>query len=189
LTSLFHALVGWGFGFYLLVNLLDVARGYLPGFEISGMAGNVYRLLADVLSVGVLAGMIFFLVRRFVFRPDNLSTRESTLLHPKARAGIRRDSAFVGGFILLHVGSRFLGESFVVAAQDHANGWQPAACPACLYMRRLQVHLPRELRGVNGFCQGVRLSPEGGLRGPSRSIPREASPPKVPGGGRGRSAA
>jgi ferredoxin len=127
LTSLFHALVGWGFGFYLLVNLLDVARGYLPGFETSGMAGNVYRLLADVLSVGVLAGMIFFLVRRFVFRPDNLSTRESTLLHPKARSGIWRDSAIVGGFILLHVGSRFLGESFVVTAQGHADGWQPAA--------------------------------------------------------------
>ena len=127
LTSLFHALVGWGFGFYLLVNLLDVARGYLPGFEIPGMAGNVYHLLADVLSVGVLVGMTFFLVRRFVFRPGNLSTRESTLLHPKARAGIRRDSAIVGGFVLLHVGSRFLGESFAVAAQGHADGWQPAA--------------------------------------------------------------
>jgi len=130
LTSLFHALVGWGFGFYLLVNLLDVARGYLPGFEIPGMAGNVYHLLADVLSVGVLVGMTFFLVRRFVFRPGNLSTRESTLLHPKARAGIRRDSAIVGGFVLLHVGSRFLGESFAVAAQGHADGWQPAASAA-----------------------------------------------------------
>jgi len=127
LTSLFHALVGWGFGFYLLVNLLDVLRGYLPGFEIPSTGGNIYRLLADVLSVGVLIGMTFFLVRRFVFRPANLSTREATLLHPKARAGIRRDSAIVGGFILLHVGSRFLGESFLVAAQGHADGWQPAA--------------------------------------------------------------
>jgi len=127
LTSLFHALVGWGFGFYLLVNLFDVLRGYLPGFEIPSTGGNIYRLLADVLSVGVLIGMTFFLVRRFVFRPANLSTREATLLHPKARAGIRRDSAIVGGFILLHVGSRFLGESFLVAAQGHADGWQPAA--------------------------------------------------------------
>jgi len=130
LTSLFHALVGWGFGFYLLVNLLDVLRGYLPGFEIPSTGGNIYRLLADVLSVGVLIGMTFFLVRRFVFRPANLSTREATLLHPKARAGIRRDSAIVGGFILLHVGSRFLGESFLVAAQGHADGWQPAASAA-----------------------------------------------------------
>ena len=127
LTSLFHALVGWGFGFYLLVNLLDVMHAYLPGFEIPGIVGNIYRLLADILSVGVLIGMTFFLVRRFVFRPANLSTRESTLLHPKARAGIRRDSAIVGGFILLHVGSRFVGESLTVAAAGKTDGWQPFA--------------------------------------------------------------
>jgi len=127
LTSLFHALVGWGFGFYLLVNLLDVMHAYLPSFEAPGIAGNIYRLLADILSVGVLIGMTFFLVRRFVFRPANLSTRESTLLHPKARAGIRRDSVIVGGFILLHVGSRFVGESFTVAAAGKADGWQPFA--------------------------------------------------------------
>lgn len=127
LPSLFHTLVGWGFGFYLLVNLFDVMHGYLPGFEIPGMVGNLYHLLADVLSVGVLVGMTFFLVRRFVFRPANLSTRESTLLNPKARAGIQRDSATVGGFILLHVGSRFLGESLALAARGKADGWQPFA--------------------------------------------------------------
>ncbi|MDO9348857.1 MAG: hypothetical protein Q7T47_06190, partial [Anaerolineales bacterium] len=51
LPSLFHAFVGWGFGFYLLVNLVDVLRGYIPGFEIPGLIGNIYRLLADLLSV------------------------------------------------------------------------------------------------------------------------------------------
>ncbi|MDO9130174.1 MAG: (Fe-S)-binding protein [Anaerolineales bacterium] len=127
LPSLFHAFVGWGFGFYLLVNLVDVLRGYIPGFEIPGLIGNIYRLLADLLSVAVLSGMIFFLVRRFVFRPANLSARQSTLLHPKARSGIRRDSAIVGTFILLHVGARFLGESFALAAGGNADGWQPFA--------------------------------------------------------------
>ena len=130
LLSLFHAFVGWGFGFYLLVNLVDVLRGYIPGFEIPGGIGNIYRLLADVLSAGVLAGMIFFLVRRFVFRPVNLSARQSTLLHPKARSGIRCDSAIVGTFILLHVGARFLGESFALAERSHADGWQPFASTA-----------------------------------------------------------
>jgi Fe-S oxidoreductase len=129
-VSLFHALVGWGFGFYLLVNVLDVARGYLPGFEIPGPAGNVYRLLADALSVGVLAGTTFFLVRRFLFRPAHLAARETTLLHPKARAGIRRDSAIVGAFILLHVGARFLGEAFAVAAAGEGDRWQPVASAA-----------------------------------------------------------
>ncbi len=127
LPSLFHAFVGWGFGFYLLVNLVDVLRGYIPGFKIPAVLGNIYRLLADLLSVAVLAGMVFFLVRRFVFRPANLTARQSTLLHPKARSGIRRDSAIVGTFILLHVGARFLGESFALAAGGHADRWQPAA--------------------------------------------------------------
>ncbi len=124
--SLFHAFVGWGFGFYLLVNLFDVVHAY-TGFVIPGMLGDIYRLLADLLTAGVLVGMVYFLIRRFVIGPSNLSARETTLLHPKARTGIRRDSAIVGGFILLHVGSRFVGETFAVAAAGHADGWQPFA--------------------------------------------------------------
>jgi len=127
LTSIFHAMVGWGFGFYLLVNVIDVLRGYIPGFAIPGMVGNIYRLLADVLSVGVLVGMIYFLLRRFIFRSKLLTTRESTLLNPKARTGIRRDSAIVGIFILLHVGSRFAGETFTIASEGHGDAWQPFA--------------------------------------------------------------
>ncbi|HCC78817.1 MAG: [Fe-S]-binding protein [Chloroflexi bacterium GWB2_49_20] len=127
LTSIFHALVGWGFGFYLLVNVVDVLRGYIPGFEIPGMAGNIYRLLADVLTVSVLLGMLYFLIRRFVFNPALLTARDTTLLNPQARTGIRRDSAIVGIFILLHVGSRFAGESFSIASQAQADAWQPFA--------------------------------------------------------------
>ena len=81
--SLFHALVGWGFGFYILVNLLDVFKGYLPGFAIPGLVGDVYRLLADLFSVAVLVGMVFFIFRRFVFRPANLSTRQNDSAQPE----------------------------------------------------------------------------------------------------------
>jgi Fe-S oxidoreductase len=125
--SLFHALVAWGFGFYILVNLFDVVKGFLPGFFIPGIVGDVYRLLADVLSVAVLVGMVFFVFRRFVFRPANLSTRQTTLLSPKARFGIKRDSAIVATFILLHVGSRFVGESLAIAAVGKTDSWQPFA--------------------------------------------------------------
>ncbi len=81
--SLFHALVGWGFGFYILVNLVEVVNGFLPGFAIPGLLGDVYRLLADLSSVAVLVGVVFFVIRRFVFRPANLSTRQTTLLIPE----------------------------------------------------------------------------------------------------------
>ena len=126
LPSLFHALVGWGFIYYLLVNLFDVLAGFIPGFHLSGMPGNFYRLGADVLSAAVLIGMSVLLVRRFVLQPANLSAREDILLHPKARAGIRRDSFIVGIFILVHVGARFTGESFKVASAG-GDAWQPFA--------------------------------------------------------------
>ena len=123
--SVFHALVGWGFLYYLFVNVFDVIHAYVPGFVIPGLAGEIYLFLADISSVAVLLGMVFFVMRRFIFKPANLSTRDSTLLLPKARAGIRRDSAIVAGFIVIHVGTRFLGESLALAARQHADAWQP----------------------------------------------------------------
>ncbi len=125
-TSLLHGLVGWGFIYYLLVNLGDVMEGFVPKFVFLGerLPGNLYRLGADVLSVGVLLGMVGLLIRRYLIRPPALQIRETTLLHPKARAGIRRDSAIVGAFILVHVGSRFLGQTFQLAAAG-ADPWSP----------------------------------------------------------------
>jgi len=127
-TSLFHAFVGWGFIYYLLVNVGDVLGAFLPGFHFFGQGtlGNLYRLGGDLLSVAILAGMAALMVRRFALRPQALRVRDTTLLNPKARAGIARDSAIVGAFILLHVGARFLGESFHLGAAG-ADAWQPAA--------------------------------------------------------------
>src|SRR3989337_1990221 len=64
-TSVFHALVGWGLTFYLLVDLVDVTEAFLGGEPV----GNLFRLAADVLSVGVLVGMAYLIVRRFLVRP------------------------------------------------------------------------------------------------------------------------
>jgi ferredoxin len=127
-TSVFHAFVGWGFTFYLLVNLVDVVEAYLPGYVfLDGVTlGDLFRLAADVLSVGVLVGMAYLIVRRFVVRPASLSVRDTTLLHPKARRGIRRDSAIVAGFIVLHVGARFVGRSFLLALEG-GDPWEPFA--------------------------------------------------------------
>ena len=128
LVSFFHALVVWGFMFYLLVNIGDVLEGYLAGFHFfgTGLLGNLYRLAADVLSVGVLVGMVALMLRRFIRKDPALETRAATLLHPKAKAGMRRDSLIVGLFILFHVGSRFVGESFQIA-REGADAWQPFA--------------------------------------------------------------
>ena len=128
LPSLFHAMIGWGFAFFLLVNIGDILQAYLPNYEFlgGGITGNLFRLFGDFLSISVLVGMTFMLVRRFILKPHELGTRDSTQLNPKARFGINRDSAIVGSFILFHVGSRFMGESFKIALLGH-DAWQPFA--------------------------------------------------------------
>jgi Fe-S oxidoreductase len=138
--SLFHGFVVWGFVFYLLVNFGDVLNGFFEGyrFPTSGavpLLDGVYNLAADVLSVAALLGMAALLIRRFVLGSKDFRFLESTLVHPRAKAGIRRDSAIVGAFILTHVGSRFLGESFHLAIpgdvefirRPDKDAWQPFA--------------------------------------------------------------
>jgi Fe-S oxidoreductase len=128
LPSLAHAFIAWGFTYYLLVDLGDVLQGFFTGYVFlgEGSVGNVYRLGADVLSVGVLIGMAAMLVRRLVVGRSVWSYREGATLHPKADFGIKRDSFIVGVFILFHVGSRFVGESFHLA-ESGPDVWQPFA--------------------------------------------------------------
>ncbi|MCB0007495.1 MAG: (Fe-S)-binding protein, partial [Anaerolineales bacterium] len=129
-TSIFHYMVAYAFIFFLLVNVIDVLEGYIPTegetHLIPGVIGNIYRLLADVLSVLGIIGVIYFLLRRFVKRDPALRARENVLLHPKARqGGISRDSLIVGLFIVFHLGARYVGASFLVA--QHPDPWQPLA--------------------------------------------------------------
>ncbi len=120
-TSLFHIGVVWGFTYYFLVNGLDTFRGFIPDFpkwlENFGIIYSIYRLLGDVLSIAVLVGVVYFLLRRFVLpNKVELTYHDNVLLHPKVKAGaIKTDSLVVGLFILLHVGARFLGETVFVA--------------------------------------------------------------------------
>jgi len=125
--SVFHALIGWGFISFLLVNLSDLIYGY-TGYRLlnsTGLFGDAYRLLADVANVAILVGILALAARRFILRPAALSSRATTLLHPAARSGIPRDSAIVAGFIFIHNSARLLGESFQVALNGGSDRWQP----------------------------------------------------------------
>jgi Fe-S oxidoreductase len=128
--SLLHVLIGWGFLYFVLVNLADLLNGYIPGFrfaENAGLVGDVYRLLADIFGAGVVVGIVGMEIRRFILNPPVLSTRASTLLDPRARKGIRRDSAIVAAFIFIHVSARLIGESMYLAQNGIVDGWQPVA--------------------------------------------------------------
>jgi Fe-S oxidoreductase len=127
-ASIFHLAVAWGFLFYQIVNLGDLMAGFIASFHFlgTGLISNIYGLFADLLSIALIVSISYFLIRRFVFNPENLVARETTLMHPKARAGIRKDSLIVGLLVLVHVGARFLGESFLLA-QEGVDAWQPFA--------------------------------------------------------------
>ena len=125
--SIFHAMIAWGFLIFLVVNLSDLTYGF-TGFNLleqTGLFGEVYRWMADIANVAILASMIAMVIRRFILRPAALSTRRTTLLNPSARLGIGRDSAIVAAFIIVHNASRYLGESFYLALHGVRDSWQP----------------------------------------------------------------
>jgi Fe-S oxidoreductase len=128
IASLFHSLVAWGFIFYLLVNVVDAAIAWFA--DLKGLfynpIGYAYLLLADLLTMGVLVGMVALLIRRFTKGRSIFGFNKNVVLHPKASFGIKRDSIIVGAFILFHVGSRYLG-STVAMALEGGNPWQPFA--------------------------------------------------------------
>ncbi len=127
LVSLLHAFIGWGLLVYLLINLTDVIYAY-TGFRLLhnlGRFGDVYRLIADFFGVAIMVGMASLAFRRYVLRPPNLSTRQSTLLDPKARMGILRDSALVTTTFFTHNLMRMLGESYYLAQRGEVDPWQP----------------------------------------------------------------
>src|SRR5690554_4229348 len=129
-ASTFHSFIFYGFVLYLLVNIFDAMVGLLPRSWLEamdfGVVGSIYRLGADILTVLILVGVVYFLVRRFLVKPETMDWGKRTPMHEDVREGsVRRDSLIVGSFILLHVGSRLLAESFLLAGTGHADAWQP----------------------------------------------------------------
>jgi hypothetical protein len=54
------------FIYYLLVNLGDTLEGFIPDYFLgTGTVGGLYRFIADLLSVGVLIGMLVMFRRLF----------------------------------------------------------------------------------------------------------------------------
>lgn len=139
ILSTFHAFIFFGFSYYFLVNVNDVLEGFLPGYstaEVSSGVFGILNLLGDVLSIGVIVGVVVFLIRRFVARDKRLDYNAGVLLFAPVKAGgVKRDSLIVGGFILFHVGSRFTGQALRLAEMEVFNPMQPFASAASLALR------------------------------------------------------
>jgi len=127
-ATIIHTGVAWGFILYMLVNLIDILYGMIGGFHFlpDSIVGNIYRLFVDIFSVVVLAGVVYFLFRRFIQKDPALHINETVLLSEKARKGVFTDSALVAFFIFFHVGFRLIGASFELALTE-GDLFQPAA--------------------------------------------------------------
>ena len=135
-SSLFHLGIVLGFTFYFLINAVDLLIGMVDGFEdsLKNLDGfglvvyDGYRLLGDLLSIAVLVGVVYFILRRLVLpNREELTYHDGVLLHPKVQAGGQlNDSMIVAVFILIHVGARFVGEA-VIVAQTGADPFMPFA--------------------------------------------------------------
>ncbi len=111
-----HALVAWGFTLYLIVNVVDVLYGFIPGFHFfpNHLIGKTYRIFVDAFTVLVLIGVVYFLIRRFILNDNRLIINKPVMLSEEARVGMRNDSLLVGLFIFLHVVAPFLIASSTV---------------------------------------------------------------------------
>jgi len=106
-VSFFHALIFYGFVYYALVNLIDIVEALL-GYRGQGTFWGIYGLIADILTAGVLIGILALIARRRWIRPRDFNFAANVPVQPEVRPGIARDSAIVATFILFHVGCRLL---------------------------------------------------------------------------------
>ena len=114
--SLLHALVFYGFVYYFLVNVVDVFEGFFA-LSARGGAWNPFNLVADLLTAGVLVGIVGLSIRRFLAQPQDFAFASNVPIHEQARAGILRDSAIVASFIFFHVGCRLLFKATQIAQE------------------------------------------------------------------------
>jgi Fe-S oxidoreductase len=126
LVSFLHALVFYGFVYYLLVNLSDVREGLFP-VRAQGGLWNPINLAADLLTAGILVGIVGLMIRRYALRPAEFRFAPKVPRHEKAEAGIPLDSGIVGAFIIFHVGCRLFSKATQLARHGSADPFQPVA--------------------------------------------------------------
>jgi len=73
-VGFFHSMIFWGFLVFLLVTLNHVVEGFFADFTLlgQGLFRTVVLFGANVFVVMILAATVFFIVRRYVFRPSTL---------------------------------------------------------------------------------------------------------------------
>jgi len=111
-TGFMHAFIFYGALTFDTMTVNHTIEGFVPGYYLFGGTplALVFSLLVDVFAVLVLAGVLFFAVRRFLVRP-------------KAYATSLRDSAAIYSFIILVTLSYLYFEMSAVAWHTEEARW------------------------------------------------------------------
>ena len=131
-VGLFHILIVWGFFVFAVNTINHFAGAFLTGFHLFGDTAfaHAYNVIADVFSLLILAGVIGLAVRRYLFRPPNLTPRsiESAIVF-----------LFIGGAMVAYLLAH--GAALAVRGAEYA-----AAYPVSGALARLFAHAPETAR-------------------------------------------
>ncbi len=111
-TGLAHALIFYGALTFDTMTVNHLIEGYVDGFYLFGSTwfGKLFSASVEVFSLMVLAGLLFFIFKRFVLKPTAYNTGS-------------RDSALIYLFIFLAVSTYLLFKMMVVVQHPTEGNW------------------------------------------------------------------
>ncbi len=111
-TGAAHVLIFYGALAFDTMTVNHILEGYVDGFYLFGQSwpGRLFSASVDLFSLTVLAGVLFFAVKRFLLRPRAYDTGA-------------RDSALIYLFIFLAVTTFLLFNMFSLAVHPGGRTW------------------------------------------------------------------
>lgn len=123
-VGLFHVLIVWGFLVFAINTMNHFLGAYSPGFHLfgGGALARAYNMFADVFAVLILVGVIGLAVRRYVFKPENLTPRsvESAIVF-----------LFIGGAMVAYLLAH--STAIAVGAVAHPNAYPVSAAVSAAF--------------------------------------------------------
>ena len=103
-TGFMHVFIFYGALTFDTMTINHTLEGFIPGFYMfgGGAFGDFFSLLVDTFAILVLAGVVFFAIRRFILRP-------------KAYATTPKDSAIIYAALIFITLSYIYFEAFSIA--------------------------------------------------------------------------
>ena len=111
-TGVMHMFIFYGALTFDTMTINHTLEGFLPGFFLFGTSnvGLLFSFLVDVFAILVLAGVLYFIVRRFILRPDAYTTTPL-------------DSAVIYSALILVTLSYLYFEAFSIAHHPGSERW------------------------------------------------------------------